>query len=81
MRVVIIREDQNWWEKEPRVSEHVIEAGTADEVYAIAFREFFNRTKYHQGTRIKFQDASHNAPYDEWVADVNNYANNGGDMW
>jgi len=81
MKVVLIREDKNWWDAEPRVSEHEIEAETADAVYAIAFRQFFNRTKYCNGTRIKFQDASHNAPYKAWVSDVNNYASNGGDMW
>lgn len=76
----MIREDKNWWEKAPRVSEHVIEADTADDLYAIAFRQFFNRTKYCNGTRILFQDASHNTPYSEWISDVNNFANNGGDM-
>jgi hypothetical protein len=80
MRAVLIREDKNWWEKAPRVSKHVIEADTADDLYAIAFRQFFNRTKYCNGTRIWFQDASHNAPYGEWISDVNNYSNNGGDM-
>jgi hypothetical protein len=59
MRAVLIREDKNWWEKAPRVSKHVIEADTADDLYAIAFRQFFNRTKYCNGTRIWFQDASH----------------------
>jgi len=81
MKVVLIREDKNWWDAEPRVSEHTIEAETVDDVYAIAFRQFFNRTKYCNGTRISFQDARHNAPYKAWVSDVNNYANNGGDMW
>ena len=81
MKAVLIREDKDWWDKEPRISEHMIEAETSDDLYAIAFREFFNRTKYCNGTKIFFQDESHNAPYLAWVTDVNNYANNGGDMW
>jgi len=80
-QLTMIRSDQNWWDKEPKVREHVIEADTVDGLYAIAFREFFNRTKYCNGTKVWFKDQSHNNPYDEWLSDVNNYANNGGDMW
>ena len=73
--------DKNWWDKEPTTTRHEIEADTAGELYAMAFRGFFNRYKYCNGTQVRFEDQAHNAPYREWVSDASNYARNGGDMW
>ena len=71
----------NWWDKEAKITEHVIEGSNADAVYAKCFREYFNREKYAERTHTRFKDPAHKKPYREWVRDVRNYANNGGDMW
>lgn len=81
MQAVLIVSHKNWWDSEAKTSEHLIEADTPDGIYAIAFREFFNRYKYCNGTRIRFRDPIHAASYEAWISDVRNYANNGGDMW
>lgn len=81
MKVVLVREVKYWWDKEAKVTEHVIEGPDSDAVYAKCFREYFNREKYANSTHTRFKDSTHKEPYRKWVSDINNYANNGGDMW
>ena len=81
MKVVLVREVKNWWDKEAKVTEHVIEGPDSDAVYAKCFREYFNREKYANSTHTRFKDSVHHEPYRKWISNINNYANNGGDMW
>lgn len=81
MKVVLVREVKYWWDKEAKVTEHVIEGPDSDAVYAKCFREYFNREKYANSTHTRFKDSAHREPYRKWVNNINNYANNGGDMW
>tara|TARA_B000000557_G_C20790665_1_gene450861 strand:+ start:63 stop:317 length:255 start_codon:yes stop_codon:yes gene_type:complete len=81
MKLTLVRRYKNWWDKEARITEHVIEGPNADAVYAKCFREYFNREKYAESTSTSFKDPAHKKPYREWLSDVRNYANNGGDMW
>ena len=80
MQVTLVRTYKTWQMKEPKITEHVVDGDTPDAVWAVCFREYFNREKYTHSTRTRFKDPSHNAPYHEWISDVRNYANNGGDM-
>lgn len=81
MKVVLVREVKYWWDKKAKVTEHVIEGPDSDAVYAKCFREYFNREKYANSTHTRFKDSAHKEPYRKWASDINNYANNGGDMW
>ena len=81
MKVVLITKVKNWWDKEAKVTEHIVEGSDLDTVYAKCFREYFNRQKYLNCTHTYFKDSAHKEPYREWISDVRNYANNGGDMW
>tara|TARA_B100000131_G_scaffold168442_1_gene162780 strand:- start:7045 stop:7290 length:246 start_codon:yes stop_codon:yes gene_type:complete len=81
VKVVLVRRVKYWWDKEAKITEHVIEGSDADAVYARCFREYFNREKYAESTHTRFKDSVHNKPYREWISNINNYANNGGDMW
>ena len=64
-----------------KITEHIVEAATAAEVWAICFRQYFNKERYANSTYTRFKDAHHRAAYNEWISDINNYATNGGDMW
>jgi len=64
-----------------KVTKHIVEAPTADQVWAICFRQYFNKERYANSTYTRFENPEHREPYREWISDVNNYANNGGDMW
>ena len=81
IKVVLIRRYKNWWDKEARITEHIVEGPDKDTVYAKCFREYFNREKYSESTYTRFKDPAHKKPYREWIGDWRNYANNGGDMW
>ena len=81
MKVVLVREVKYWWDKEAKVTEHVIEGPDSDAVYAKCFREYFNREKYANSTHTRFKDSVHHEPYRKWISNINNYANNGGGMW
>ena len=58
-----------------------IEAENRDKLFALFFREYANRYKYCNDTHYEFTDANMLDGYHEWFSDVNNYADNGGDMW
>ena len=72
---------QNWWDKAPRITTETIERGTLDELFAHVFRHYFNRSKYNNSVCYQILEDDMREAYYEWVDDVNNYANNGGDMW
>tara|TARA_B100000287_G_C20462346_1_gene713870 strand:- start:13 stop:258 length:246 start_codon:yes stop_codon:yes gene_type:complete len=81
MKVVLVTKVKNWWDKEAKVTEHIVEGPDSDTVYAKCFREHFNRQKYANSTHTYFKDSAHKESYRKWISDVRNYANNGGDMW
>mgnify|MGYP003119208863 FL=1 len=63
-----------------KVTKHIVEAPTPDQVWAICFRQYFNKERYANSTYTRFENPEHRTPYREWISDINNYANNGGDM-
>tara|TARA_R110000764_G_C10780766_1_gene356146 strand:+ start:126 stop:473 length:348 start_codon:yes stop_codon:yes gene_type:complete len=81
MKFIITETYQNWWDKSPRVTDIEITGATPDEAYAKYFREYDNASKYNNSVRYSFHDPDRAKEYREWFSDVNNYANNGGDMW
>ena len=81
MKLTITQRHQNDWEKTPRLSEVEITGQTTDELYAKVFSDHDNRYKYCNGSRFEFHDDSHREAYHKWISNVENYANNGGDMW
>lgn len=63
----------------PDVTE-TIEAEDKDKLFALFFREYDNCYKYCNHVSYFFTDPELKAGYRVWFSDVNNYANNGGDM-
>ena len=72
-------QEQGWVITE--VDRFDIEANTEDELFAVFFREYENRHKYINHLSFRLADKQLAARYNTWISDVNNYANNGGDMW
>jgi hypothetical protein len=58
-----------------------IEAQDQDTLLALFFREYDNRYKYCNDLSYKLADDDMQSAYNDWYSDINNYANNGGDMW
>ena len=58
-----------------------LEAVDNGSLFALFFREYRNRYKYCHNTNYVLADPSMEQGYREWLSDVHNYANNGGDMW
>lgn len=50
-------------------------------LFARYFREFVNCYKYINGVFFKIPNPEMEKKYFDWIGNVNNYANNGGDMW
>jgi len=65
----------------PVYEEFSINAENKEALFSMYFREFVNRHKYinEWSYSIKNRFLAHD--YNIWISDINNYANNGGDMW
>lgn len=59
----------------------ILEAEDDDRLFAMFFRDYDNRYKYCNDISHSFTDKAMQDLYRTWISDVNNYANNGGDMW
>ena len=81
MKFMITKTYKNWWDKSPTITEIEITGATPDEAYAKYFREYANCSKYNNSVHYSFHDPDRAEEYRVWISDVNNYANNGGDMW
>jgi hypothetical protein len=57
-----------------------IQADDKASLFALFFREYANRYKYCNSISYKLFDPSLREEYAEWLSDINNYADNGGDM-
>ncbi len=68
------------WKRLP-VERVEIEADDEDALMALYFREYSNRYKYCNSINFAFEDRALQARFVEWIKDVRNYMNNGGDMW
>ena len=78
----IIKRSYEPFSFEPLPDQHeTIEADDMDNLYALFFREYRNRYKYCNNTNYVLADPSMEQGYREWLSDVHNYANNGGDIW
>lgn len=58
-----------------------ISGDTMNDVLATFFREYDNRYKYCNSISHSFKDKIVQDLYRNWIKDVKNYADNGGDMW
>lgn len=83
MNLVIKKVTRDWGPtpSEETVKYFEIDEPTADEAFARYFRECENRFRYCNDIHHIIVDDAKEAAYREWISDVNNYANNGGDMW
>lgn len=82
MKATLIKRITEWVPTfKEEFSEKVIEADNEDDLLALFFREFDNRYKYCNNIQFSFKDDNLKAKYRVWLSDINNYANNGGDMW
>lgn len=78
----IIKRSYEPFSFKPLPDQHeTIEADDMDNLYALFFREYDNRYKYCNNTSYVLADPSMEQGYREWRSDINNYADNGGDMW
>ena len=57
-----------------------IQADDKASLFALFFREYANRYKYCNSVSYKFDAAALREEYADWLSDINNYADNGGDM-
>lgn len=57
-----------------------IQADDKASLFALFFREYANRYKYCNHISYKFDAAALREEYADWLSDINNYADNGGDM-
>lgn len=58
----------------------IIKADDKDSLFALFFREYDNRYKYCNSVHYKLFDPSLREEYKDWCSDINNYADNGGDI-
>ena len=58
----------------------IIKADDKASLFALFFREYANRYKYCNSVSYKFDAAALREEYADWLSDVSNYADNGGDM-
>jgi hypothetical protein len=57
-----------------------IQADDKASLFALFFREYADRYKYCNSVSYKFDAAALREEYADWLSDINNYADNGGDM-
>jgi hypothetical protein len=78
----VVKVTHRYWDgKPPRISFEVIRAESKEELYTEYFKEFDNRNKYNNDVITELADEGLSIGYREWIRDINNYANAGGDMW
>jgi len=58
----------------------IIKADDKDSLFALFFREYANKYKYCNSVSYKFDAAALREEYADWLSDISNYADNGGDM-
>lgn len=58
-----------------------IEAESDNLLFANYFKKYDNHYKYCNNLHFSIKESDMSAKYTEWLRDVRNYANNGGDMW
>jgi hypothetical protein len=63
------------------ITEIPITAESEDRLFAIYFREYKNRHKYINRLHYRIKEPDLQSKYNDWIGIVDNYANNGGDMW
>ena len=63
------------------IKEIPITAESEDRLFAIYFREYKNRNKYINRLQYQIKEPDLQSKYNDWIENVDNYANNGGDMW
>ncbi len=64
----------------PDTTETII-GETMNDLLATFFREYDNRYKYCNNISHSFNDKIVQGLYRDWISDVKNYADNGGDMY
>ena len=80
MKITIIKSE---WKNSNlhETGEQNIEAPNKDDLFSLFFREFDNRFKYCNDLSFAIKDETTRKEYRTWISKVENYANNGGDMW
>ena len=58
-----------------------LEAESDDKLFAAYFKQYDKRYQYCNNIHFSIQESAMSAKYREWISDVRNYADNGGDMW
>ena len=70
-----------FWSKPPVVSHIDLTAASEGELFAKYFREYDNRLKYCNDIQVQIVEPDMAQKFRVWIGNVNNYANNGGDMY
>ena len=81
-KATIIKSSYDQFSFQPRPDQReTIQADDNASLFALFFREYDNRYKYCNSLSYKFDAAALREEYADWLSDINNYADNGGDMW
>lgn len=70
-----------FWSKPPVITNIDLTAANEDELFAKYFREYENRLKYCNDIQVQIIEPDMAQKFRVWIGNVNNYANNGGDMY
>ena len=82
MKATIIKSSHDQFTFRPLPDQReTIQADDRASLFALFFREYANRYKYCNSVSYKFDAAALREEYADWLSDVSNYADNGGDMW
>ena len=81
-QVTIIKSSYDQFSFKPLPDQReTIQADDNANLFALFFREYDNRYKYCNSIRYTLDDLALSEGYTAWRSDINNYADNGGDMW
>lgn len=70
-----------FWSKPPEITTIDLTAASEDELFAKYFRDYENRLKYCNDIQVQIVEPDMAQKFRAWIGNVNNYANNGGDMY
>ena len=81
-KATIIKSSYDQFSFQPRPDQReTIQADDKASLFALFFRDYVNRHKYCNHISYKLADPALREEYADWISDIDNYADNGGDMW
>ena len=82
IQAAIIKSSYEPFSFRPLPDQHeTIQAPDTASLFALFFSDYVNRHKYCNSVSYKLADYALREEYAEWISNIDNYADNGGDMW